>query len=440
MATPIMIKVPQFPWYGDTELELEFPASWEVITCTMSGDSTSKLTAAEMKASFANPIGIPRIAELARGKKEVVILFDDLSRPTKVAELVPYVLEELKEGGVSDEGIRFIACLGTHGAMKLMDFIKKLGPEVVQKFPVYNHNPYENCTFLGTTSRGTPVSINNEVMACDLKIAIGGIVPHPSVGFGGGGKSIVPGVAHIDSIWAFHHNVAGLGKPTAENPLGKLDSSGGFGKVEDNVIRLDVEEGARMAGLDVIVNVVINLKRDTVGLFIGNMVAAHREGVKLAEKVYATKKPGKVDVVVANAYGKANEGSVALLNVIKMLDEDGCDLLLICNTPEGQVCHYMLRSFGKNIGGRLWGPRETLPPRIKRMIVLAPYIDRAGVDWLGPPKSVTRANGWHEALKELEKSHGKGTRVAVIPDATIQYFPARSGEEKCSKSKTLLSS
>ena len=425
IPTPIMLKVPQFPWYGDTDLDLEFPASWEVITCTMSGDRTPKLNEAELRSLFANPIGIPRIAELAKGKKEVVILFDDLSRPTKVAELVPYVLEELREGGVVDESIRFIACLGAHGAMKLMDFVKKLGPEVVQRFPVYNHNPYENCTFLGTTSRGTPVSVNSEVMACDLKIAIGAILPHPTAGFGGGGKMILPGVSHIDSIWANHHNVAGRGKPTPENPLGKLDSSVGFGRIEGNAIRLDAEEAARMAGLDVTVNAVVNLKRDTVGLFVGDLVAAHRQGVKLAEKVYATKRPGKVDIVVANACAKANEGLVGLLNVMNMVDEGDVDLALICNTPEGQICHYASRSFGKKMGGRLWGPRETLPPRIKRMIVLSPYIDRAGIDWLGPLGSVIRVNGWSEALKELEKKHGKGTRVAVLPDATLQYFPPR---------------
>jgi nickel-dependent lactate racemase len=305
--------------------------------------------------------------------------------------------------------------------MKLMDFVKKLGPEVVQKFLVYNHNPYDNCTFLGTTSRGTPVSINSEVMACDLKIAIGAIMPHLTAGFGGGGKSIIPGVAHIGSIVANHQNVAGRGKPTKENPLGKLDPSVGFGKIEGNAIRLDIEEAARMAGLGVIVNAVVNMKRDTVGLFVGDMVAAHREGVKLAEKVYATKRPTKMDIVVANSYAKANEGIVALHNVVNMLDED-CDLVLICNTPEGQIWDYTSRSFGKNIGGRLWGPRKTLPPRIRKMIVLAPYIDLAGVDWLGPLKSVFRANGWPEAVEELIKSHGEGTKVAVIPDATLQYF------------------
>ncbi len=98
----MIVKVPQLPWYGDTELELEFPSSWEVNTCHMPGQDMPKLNGEKMRAAFLNPIGTPRISQLARNKKKVVILFDDFSRPTKIAEIVPYILEELKEGGIKD--------------------------------------------------------------------------------------------------------------------------------------------------------------------------------------------------------------------------------------------------------------------------------------------------------------------------------------------------
>ena len=110
----MIVKVPQFPWYGDTELELEFPSAWKVITCQMVGQDAPKISDEKLEAAFLEPIGTPRIAELARGKKEVVIIFDDLSRPTKVAELVPYVLRELKEGGVKDENIQWIRSAGAY--------------------------------------------------------------------------------------------------------------------------------------------------------------------------------------------------------------------------------------------------------------------------------------------------------------------------------------
>ena len=420
----MIVNVPQFPWYGDTQLELDFPSSWEVVICQMAGQDAPKLSEEEIQGAFLNPIGTPRIAQLARDKKEVVIIFDDLSRPTKVAELVPYVLQELKEGGIKEENIRFIASLGAHGAMKLMDFIKKLGPEVLHRFPVYNHNPFENCTYLGTTSRGTPVSINSEVMSCDLKIAIGAIVPHPITGFGGGGKSVLPGIAHIDTIEANHSNLGGLRKPPPGSTVRRPELAG---EMTGNIARLDMEEAARMAGLNIIVNAVVNLQRDTIGLFVGDPVAAHREGVELARRVYATKTPSEADIVVANCYSKANEGLIAVPIGRKLLKEEGGDLVIICNIPEGQICHYLSRSFGKNMGGRCWAPRTKLPRRAKRMIVLGPYVDRAGLDWLGPPELVTLANSWSEILDVLKMSHGDNARVAVIPDATIQYFPDSEG-------------
>ena len=91
--------------------------------------------------------------------------------------------------------------------MKLVDFQKKLGVDIPGRFLVFNHNPYENCDYLGETSRGTPAYVNSEFMACDLKLSIGCILPHPTAGFGGGGKMILPGIAHVDSITANHRNL-----------------------------------------------------------------------------------------------------------------------------------------------------------------------------------------------------------------------------------------
>jgi len=184
-----------------------------------------------------------------------------------------------------------------------------------------------------------------------------------------------------------------------------------------------MEEAARMAGLDVIVNAVVNMHRDTVGLFVGDVIATHREGVKLAKKVYATKAPGEMDILVANAYSKANEAMIAVNAGIRLLPEKGADLVITCNIPEGQICHYLSRSFGKNMGGRCWGRRTRLPPRVKRLIMLGQYMDRAGLDWIGPPELTMVVNSWSEVLDVLKKGHGTQARVAVIPDATLQYYP-----------------
>jgi len=412
----MIVKLPQFPWYGDTEFKLEFPDSWEVIVPRMAGENAPKMSDGQIRDAIRKPIGTPRLAEMARGKKDVCIIFDDLTRPTKADQIVPHVLDELHEGGIKDGNIQFIAALGLHGAMKLMDFQKKLGEEIPHKYLVFNHNPYENCTYLGKTSRGIPVSVNSEFMACDLKVSIGAIVTHPTSGFGGGGKMILPGVSSIESIAANHGKLCTI----SDSGTLVLDT---WGRVDDNAQRLDMEEIARMAGLDFSINALCNMQRDTIGLYCGDLVEAHREGVKMARQVYATESPGDADIVVANSYAKANEGALVVGLGSKLLKESGGDLVVIANIPEGQVCHYLVRSFGKKIGGQLYGPHKKLPSKVKRMFALGPYIDKAGLDWIGPIDQIILLNSWAEILDALKKGNGNKAKVVVIPDGTLQYFP-----------------
>ena len=106
------MRVPQLYWYEGSELEMDFPDSWDVRVCPPKGHDRPRLSAEGMQKAFDNPIGTPRLRELAKGRKEVAILFDDITRPLRTYEVAPYVLEELAEAGISDEHIRFVAALG----------------------------------------------------------------------------------------------------------------------------------------------------------------------------------------------------------------------------------------------------------------------------------------------------------------------------------------
>lgn len=404
------LKVPQHIWYGNTEMELDFPSTWAVSFCPMRGGERKKLTPREMEKAFLNPIGTKPISELARGKKEVVILFDDLARPTPVYEIVPFLLKELEKAGISDPQVRFIAALGAHGAHTANDFRKKLGEEVLDRFPVYNHHPFDFCAYLGKTSRGTPVSINKEVMACDLKIGIGSILPHAFSGFGGGGKILFPGVAHIDSI-AYNHG------PLVKDYPGSV----GLGKIEGNVPRLDIEEATRMAGLDIKIDALINLRGEITGLYVGDPILEHRDGVKLAQEVYSTAPAKGMDAVVVNTYAKPNECAIAPFLGIPSLKEEGGDLVILSNEPGGQVVHYLFGEFGKCGEGRLRLP-QPLPSKIKRFIILSPFKDLAGACYFGDVSSILWVKTWEEVLDLLKSEWGNKAKVAVYPDGTIQYF------------------
>jgi len=405
------VRVPQLYWQEPSEMDLDFPDSWEVHFCPPRGHDRPRLSAEEMQRAFDSPFGTPPLRELARGRKQVVILFDDITRPTRTHQIASYVLKELAAAGISDDQIRFIAAVGTHGAHDNLAHRLKLGQEILERFPVYNHNPYENCVEVGTTSRGTRLAVNREVMNCDLRLGIGCVLPHPQVGFGGGGKIILPGVSHIDSITHFHAKVPFIAPETT-----------GPGNYDQNVMRMDFEEACKLAGLDFTADALVNLKGEITALFTGDPVEEHREAVKLAKEVYATERVPELNVVVSNTFLKTNEAFVAVPTALKSLGMGGGSLVMIMNSPMGQVVHYLMRSFGNDYGGRLFSAR-TLPPQFK-IIIVNPVKDMTCVDMFSYASAVTWAKNWGEARQALEKNHPDGARVAVYPDCTTQYLAA----------------
>jgi nickel-dependent lactate racemase len=405
------VRVPQLYWYETSEMELDFPDSWEVHFCPPRGHDRPRLTAEEMQRAFDNPIGTPPLRELARGRKEVAIVFDDFTRPTRVYEIAAYVLKELAAAGIADEQVRFIAAVGTHGAHDNVAHRLKLGQEILERFPVYNHNPYENCVDVGTTSRGTRLAVNREVMNCDLRISIGCVLPHPQVGYSGGGKAILPGVSHMDSIAYFHTKIPFSAPETL-----------GSGNYDQNVMRLEFEEACKLAELHFTADALVNMKGEITALYAGDPVEEHHEAVKLAREVYATDTIPGLDAVVANSFLKANEAFISVPMAIKSLGMGGGSMVMIINSPTGQVVHYSMRSFGTSYGGRLFSARA-MPEQFK-VIVLNPQKDLTCVDMFTNPRTVTWTRNWAETLRALQSQHPNGAKVAVYPDATIQYLSA----------------
>jgi len=409
------IKLLQPAWYEPKELVLPLPDSWQVEVYNMAGYDRPALKPDEIRAAISKPIGIPPIKELAIGKKEVVIIFDDMTRVTRVAEIVPFVLEELAEAGIPDSSIRFIMALGCHGAKDRRDFVKKLGEDTLARFPVYNHNPFGNCTYVGTTATfGTKVYVNEEVMKCDLKIAIGSVVPHPTTGFGAGGKIILPGVTSFETT---KHNHETLYKIVREQGR----SVAGMGIFDNNPICTDIDEAATLAGLDVVINGIVNMWGETVSIFAGALKPAYAAAVQEAKTHYLTPRVEGKDIVIANTFAKANEGWIGLPLAYSAVKPEGGDVVLIANMPEGQVTHYLLGPFGKTS----WGPlrRELrIPRRVNHLIVYTEYPDLASRAWFGEDSDkVPFLHKWDDVLQFLQEAHRRDAKVAVYPNAEIQY-------------------
>lgn len=402
-------------WFGDENVNINFPENWEVEYHGLKGDSFPALTKEQIREKINNPCGMKPLRELAKDKKEVAIVFDDISRATPTQIMAEVVLEELHAAGISDKCIRFICALGTHGAHTRVDFAKKLGEDIVKQYPVFNHNSYENCVEIGTTKRGFPVCINAEFMKCDLKIGLGAITPHPFNGFGGGGKMLFPGIASIDTIQQNHATAVDSLAESGMNPIS------GMGNLENKGMREEIEEMTRMVGEFFKIDAIYNSKLDIVDIFAGDPIEEYYVGVERAKELYATPRVVEKDVVIVNANAKANEASIALFFAAMGVKKTGGDIVLVNHTPSGQITHYLFGAFGKTTGGRMWSRLPIELPHIKRIIYYTPYPDYASAMWFGNPEKIIWAETWEEVMK-LIGDHGEGTKASVLADGTIQYY------------------
>lgn len=245
---------------------------------------------AEIRRVLANPIGSPSLAELVRGKKNVVLVADDNTRLTPTDVIIPVLLDELNAAGMPDEKISIVIALGTHRFMTDQEILAKFGPEVINRVVIKNH-PFKDPAMLvdlGKTENGTNVLINRDVYEADCKIGIGSIVPHHIPGFAGGAKIIQPGVS--GEVTTAHTHLLSVRAPRSY--LGVLE----------NPVRTELDEIARKVGLDTILNTVLNRHGQVVKAFFGDVVAAFREGVQCSKDVYSVQIPAEADIVVASSH------------------------------------------------------------------------------------------------------------------------------------------
>ena len=406
-------KVPSRLWYENVERELAFPDRWQVDELTAPGLEKPGLSPGQIRERIERPVEGPPLAELARGKNQAVIVFDDMTRPTPLKDVAPVVLEQLHRAGMKKDQIRFIWALGSHGAYDMIAARKKLGDEIVENYAVYNHDPFQNTVRVGRTPTGVELWFNREFMACDLKIGIGCITAHVHVGFGGGAKLILPGVAGIETINQFHNQQF--------RDFGRT----GLGNFDDNIMRAECDAAGDMAGLNFKVDCLINRRGEIASLYAGPFRATHAQGAEDGKTHYGIPYATGYDIVVSNAYGKANESAIALSFPFMLLKTGAQGTgVIIADSPEGQVPHYVFRAWGSDYGGRHYAARGKgfIPLLMKRLIVLNPAPDRTFLDLVCHNDDAEVVKTWPEVLAKLEQEYPAEARVAVVTDGTVQYL------------------
>jgi lactate racemase len=275
--------------YGKEVWDHQLPSGWNLLG-NMQTQYLPPIGSAEIQKTLDNPTGAPRLEELARGRKNAVIVAGDVTRPAQGEVALPLILNALNRGGIPDARIQLVMGGGSHEPPRDLPqaYERKYGKEVAGRLKILYHNPDQDLAILGKTKKGHVVEINKWVAEAELKIGFGGILPHVFGGYSGGAKCILPGVASRETMIQNHLMIA--------------DPGVGLGLVEGNPVREEMEEVGEIAGLDFIFNFVINTEAEPVGAVCGDFRQAYRQGVALGRKVFQAELPRPAQVVFSSGF------------------------------------------------------------------------------------------------------------------------------------------
>lgn len=409
-------------WYNDRSVELAFPEHWDVTI--IAPPTPPPLTDEELARALDEPVGQPPLVELARGRSDVAIIVDDLSRPTPVHRVMPLVLDRLEAAGVPRGAVRVIVATGTHGDQDMAAIANKLGPEAMSRCEVTIHDDLRDTVYAGRTSFGTKAYVNRTVLDADLLLGIGGVYPQHTTGFGGGGK-LALGVCGRRTIMQLH-----TGHGSME---GTYDT--------DNPFRRDVTEIAGLIGLDTIVTLHIDAYSNVVRAVSGDYHAYYDDAAAFSRETYDAPVPdGRWDVVIANAYPLDTSFTFMRKGYKPLYSAPReCVKVMIASAYEGVGVHGLFQFIDPSLGSRIrnllirlrdvdkaalpakiWGrirdrfaPPEEAPPEAQ-VTALPPNSEHLYV-WrtdpgteIQPIDGVTVKHEWQELVDLIESEHFAG--------------------------------
>lgn len=289
---------------------------------------------AAARRAIETPIGLTQnLYEIVQPDETVAILVSDAFRRTGIERILPTLLEGLNGAGVRNEDVVFVFATGTHRAPNEPEKARILGREVYERFRhrLLVHDPHDedNLLYVGTTTRGTPVRVNRRVQDCDRVIATGTVVLHYFGGYGGGRKSILPGISSAESI-AHNHALNLDPKEDRLNPAVRI------GCLDGNPVAEDMLEAAQFTKVDYLINTVLNRHGEIAAIFAGELDATHRVAAQYAHNLFAVSIKRQADLVIAAADNPKNfiQSHKALFNAYQAAKPNG-RIVLLTPCPEG---------------------------------------------------------------------------------------------------------
>ena len=369
-----------------------------------------------------NPIGSVKLEELVKGKKNIVIITSDHTRPVPSKITMPILLKRIRSVNPKID-VTILIATGFHRPTTNEELVNKFGQEIVdnEKIVIHVSTDYSTVIHVGTLPSGGELLLNKIAMEAELLISEGFIEPHFFAGFSGGRKSILPGVASAKTVMANH---------CSEFIASEFARSG---VIENNPIHIDMLYAAKQAKLAFILNVVIDSEKKVISAFAGDSELAHVKGCKFVMEL-ASVKAVKADIAISSNGGYPLDQnlyqSVKGMTAAEATCKDGGVIIMVsaCNDGHGG------QSFYDNIANAK-SPREVLDKVIKvgrnetapdqwEFQILARILDKFTVilvSDLVDPEMIKKMHMQHaltfkDALERALKIKGKDATITVIPD------------------------
>ena len=278
--------------YHKTYLPIEIPD--ENFVCSLVSDSENfKASGNEqeiVERALDNPIGSKSLEEMVRGKKRMVIISSDHTRPVPSRVTMPIILRRIRQAN-PDIKITILIATGFHRPTTRQELLDRYGEEIVAKENIVVHRSRDDeMADLGTLPSGGKLLLNKIAIDTDFLMAEGFIEAHFFAGFSGGRKAILPGIASATTVMANHCS------EFIASPYSRT------GILENNPIHQDMLFAAEQAKLAFILNVVIDAKKKVIAAFAGDSEKAHVKGCEFVLKLSRVKK-NPTDIVITTNGG-----------------------------------------------------------------------------------------------------------------------------------------
>ena len=342
------------------------PEEWEVVNLAIQKPVKADISISRMVTdAISLPTGTPSLAEMVRGKKKVAIVVDDNARPTPRRALLTPLLDYLRDCGVENGQITLLIAAGTHPTPSRAEIEEAFGNELCRQIRIVGHDCHApDLVSVGTLKHLGELKVNPLFAEADLRISVGSILPHPLAGFGGGAKTIFPGIANYELI--HNHHVALMLAP---------GSSTGNAAPNNGFLR-EIREAGRLARLDFIVNAVYDADEDIKTVVAGHFEEAHKAGIELCVKELGVPFDRFADVTIMSSFPYTDGPQVLKpLSASNMVTKKGGSVIVYADRIKGgQFAPSLLEIFDRAFAMAAGDPKRLVMTHIRENKPIIPGI------------------------------------------------------------------